>query len=114
MKTDNEHANALKKGEQKGQVHMETVEKNHEGFSAEEQFRAKMARQLPHKTGAQCIENFEHAVQFNVIEDCPVVLEDIENVMKICGKDLADVKGKTPREQPRKVVSDSTDTPKEI
>ena len=93
---------------------LDTVENNMEGYTEEQIKRAKNAKQLYHKVGTPGMENFKYIIKGNMIKDCPVNTDDINNMMKIWGKDIAVIKGKTVRRTPRKITNDIIEIPKEL
>ena len=49
-----------------------------------------------------------------MIANCPVTVDDIKLAEKIYGTDIATLKGKTVRKQPKPVVIDCVSVPKDI
>ena len=56
---------------------METVANNIEGYSNNQQHKAWLAKQLYHCLGANGIKNFKYAICFNMIKNCPIMVQDI-------------------------------------
>ena len=73
---------------------MATVSDNMIGFNNEQIEAAKKAKQLYHKIRAPGVGNFKYIIKGNMIKDCLVRTEDINNMIKIWGKDIAYIKGK--------------------
>ena len=56
-----------------------TVKENLEGFSENQIERATEAKRLYHKVGAPTVENFKYLIKGNMIKNCPVTVNDINN-----------------------------------
>ena len=93
---------------------IDTVEENRMGFSKRQFERAKKARKLHHVMGAPAVENFKHMLRSKIIEDCPVLPEDVDVAEKIFGPDIATLKGKSTRPKPKPVRADLVAVPKEF
>jgi hypothetical protein len=76
---------------------IETVKENRAGFSERQYLRAKTARELYHNVGSPTVENFKALLKMNVIKNCPVTIDDVNNAEKIFGPALSVLKGKTTR-----------------
>jgi hypothetical protein len=50
----------------------------------------------------------------NVIQNCPVTVEDVNISKKIFGPDMSSIKGKSTRRKPKPVRSDLIEIPKEL
>ena len=50
----------------------------------------------------------------NSIANCPITLDDIDIAEKICGPDVASLKGKTTRQKLAPVVTDQVSIPQEL
>ena len=50
----------------------------------------------------------------NNIDDCPLTIHDVNNAHAIFGTDIAGVRGKTARQKPDIVVTDSVVVPREF
>ena len=74
FKFDNKYKKAL--AQAGGKIPVETVAKNLEGYSNNQQQKAKLTKQLYHRLGANGIKNFKYTVRFYMIKNCPVTLED--------------------------------------
>ena len=53
-------------------------------------------------------------IKANMIANCPVTINNINLAEKICGMDIATLKGKTVRKKPEPVVIDHVSVPKDI
>ena len=93
---------------------MNTVEENMLGYTERQITRAKKARDLYAMVGYPSHRDFINMVKNNMINNCPVTEEDIKNSIKIFGKDIHMLKGKTTRSKPIPVEVDYIKIPKEI
>ena len=50
-------------------------------------------------------------IRSNQIKDCPVTVEDVYVALKIWGKNIVELKGKTTRSKPNTVARDSVKIP---
>ena len=91
-----------------------TVEENKKGYTERQFKRAKEARALYHKVGTPMVENFKGLLRQNLIQNCPVTIEDVIIAEKIFGPDISSLKGKSTRTKPKPVVEDVIDIPPEI
>ena len=91
-----------------------SVEENKKGYTERQFKRAKEARALYHKVGTPTVENFKALIRQNLIQNCPVTVEDIIIAEKIFGPDISSLKGKSTRTKPKPVVDDIIDIPPEI
>ena len=91
-----------------------TVNENKVGYTKRQIEDAKTARKLYHMMGCPTIQNFKHILRQNIIMNCPVTTEDIDNADKIFGPDIRTMKGKTTRQSPMPVKKDEVQVPKEL
>jgi hypothetical protein len=91
-----------------------TVAKNRKGYTLPQFERAKEARKLYHIVGILTMNNFKSLLQMNVIQNCPVTVEDVNISEKIFGPHMSSLKGKSTRCKPKPVRSDLIEIPKEI
>ena len=91
-----------------------TVAENRSNYTTQQFERAKEARKLYHNIGAPTIENFKYILKGNMIQNCPVTVEDVKIAEDIWGKDISYLKGKTTRSRPPVVKSDLIEIPKEL
>jgi hypothetical protein len=91
-----------------------TVAENRKGYTLRQFERAKEARKLYHIVGTSTINNFRLLLWMNVIQICPVTVEDVNISEKIFGPDMSNLKGKSTRRKPKPVRSDLIEIPKEI
>jgi len=64
--------------------------------------------------GYPSIVDFKNAVKNNLINNCPVTIQDIVAAEKIYGPDIAALKGKTVRKQPMRVNTEIIEVPEHI
>ena len=93
---------------------VETVSENKARYTPREFDQAKRARMLYHSLGAPAIDKFKKMIQFNMIKNCPVTLDDIKIAEAVFGPDVATLKGKTTRKTPKAVLPDTIELPKEL
>ena len=75
---------------------------------------AKKARKLYHTMGCPTLQNFKHMLRQNIIMNCPVTSEDLDNAEKIFGPDIGTRKGKTTQKKPTPVKRDEIKVHKEL
>jgi hypothetical protein len=82
-----------------------------EGYSKNEVDGARQARKLYHAIGCPTIENLKHIIRMNLIRNCPVTTEDINDAERIRGADIGALKGKTTQAATAKVIEDTVKIP---
>ena len=87
---------------------------NRKGYTLHQFERVKEARKLYHIVGTSTMNNFKLLLRMNVIQNCPVTVEDVNISEKIFGPDMSSLKGKSTRRKPKPVRSDLIEIPKEI
>ena len=75
----------------------QTVADNARFYSQRQISRAKTARDLLHATGCPSVADLKTILKMNGIANCPITLDDVNIAEKICGPDVASLKGKTTR-----------------
>jgi hypothetical protein len=95
-------------------VFTNTVSDNMRAFSKRQIEGAKRARDLYESLGYPSPADFKWAIRSNLIRDCPVTLEDIDNAHSIWGKSIAALKGKTTRRKPIPVADDVIPIPRDL
>jgi hypothetical protein len=90
------------------------VKENLEGFTKREIEDAMVARKLYHASGCPTVDSLKMMIRMNQIKNCPVTVNDVNNVTKIWGPDIGALKGKTTRRTPSRVQQDDIDTPPEL
>jgi hypothetical protein len=94
--------------------HVATVRANFEGFSCKQVEGATAARRLMGIVATPSPRDFEGMVRLNMLKDCPITNDDIANANKICGTDLATIRGKTVRRRPKRVITDYVNIPRTL
>jgi hypothetical protein len=90
------------------------VAENRKGYTLRQFERAKEARKLYHIVGTPTTNNFKSLLRMNIIQSCPVTVEDVNISEKIFGPDMSSLKGKSTRRKPKPVRSDLIEISKEI
>ena len=90
----------LSKGENKDEFQfLQTVEDNKSRFSQQAIKLAKKAKDLYGIVQYPSIKDFKEMIRHNLIKNCPVKLEDVDNMVNIFGPSIAALKGKTVRKK---------------
>jgi hypothetical protein len=100
--------------EKGGSSLISTVAENRKGYTLRQFERAKEARRLYYIVGTPTVNNFKSLLRMNVIQICPVTVEDVNISEKIFGPDMSSLKGKSTRRKPKPMRSDLIEIPKEI
>jgi hypothetical protein len=95
-------------------VMVNTIKENREGLTCREVEKAKEARRALALVGYPSPKDFMNMVSSNMIKNCPISPTDITNAHKICGPDIAALKGKTVRRTPAGLMTEYAEIPKEI
>ena len=90
------------------------MKENKAGFSQRQYERALAARKLYHILGAPTIAAFKAMLKGNVIKNCPITHEDVNNAQKIFGPAISTLKGKSTRMTPKPVINDEISIPPEL
>ena len=93
---------------------LETVKENMEGYSKQQIAGAKAARDLYRHFQCPGYEAFKALLKMNVIQDCPVTIQDADNAQKIFGPDVGLLKGESRRPKQAAHKNEWIETPKEI
>ena len=91
-----------------------SVSENKKGYTQRQFENAKRARTLYHAVGCPTLENFKSILNQNIIQNCPVTVEDVNIAESIFGPDMGTLKGKTVRRKPPIVKSDLVEIPPEL
>ena len=91
-----------------------TVSENIRGYTLRQCKHAKAARKLYHNMGTPAMESFKALLRLNIIQNCPVTVEDMTIANKIYGPDISSLKGKSTRQKPRPVKKDTIEILKEL
>ena len=88
-----------------------TVKENKEGYTQREVERAQMARRLYHAMGAPTPMNLKYALRQNLIQNCPVTVDDVVLAEKIYGPDISTLKGRSTRRKALPMREDYIEIP---
>jgi hypothetical protein len=91
-----------------------TVSKNKAGFTKRQIKEAEVARSLYSKLNYPSWKDFKWIIRSNQIKDCPVAVIHVNTALKIWGKNVAALKGKTTRTKPDPVARDFVKVPVEL
>ena len=91
-----------------------TLEDNLQGFSQRQIEQAKRARKLYHIMGLPSMHDFTELIKNNMLYNCPINVQDINNSIEIYGTPVATLKGKATRKKPEVVSSDYFEVPEDI
>ena len=64
--------------------------------------------------GTPTMDNFKSLLRMNVIQNCPVTVEDINIAEKLFEPDMSSLKGKSTRRKPKPVRKNFIEIPKEL
>ena len=94
---------------------MNTVDGIAKNFTKREVSRAQGARKLQNSLGFPSTRVFVNMIRGNVLKNCPITIEDVNNAEVLFGPNLGSLKGKTTRQASNVVTPfESTDLPLEI
>ena len=93
---------------------VQTVTENEKGYSQRQLINAKKARDLYAKVGYPSISYFIIMIKKNMINNCPVTIEDVIRAEKINGPSVQALKVKTIRTKPSPVVTNYVAVPHAI
>ena len=91
-----------------------TVKDAEEGYSRRQILQAKLAREFQSVVGNPSTHDLKAIVSSNQIANCPVSIEDIDRAEIIYGPSIQNLKGKTTRRTPERVVSDYITIPTKV
>jgi hypothetical protein len=91
-----------------------TVSENKGGFTKRQIKDVEVKRSLYSKLSYPSWKDFKWIIQSNCIKACPVTVEHIDTALKIWGKNVAVLKGKTTRTKPDPVARDFVKVPVEL
>jgi hypothetical protein len=91
-----------------------TVSENKTGFTKRQIKDAEAARSLYSKLNYPSWKDFKWIIWSNLIKDCPVTVEHVKTALKIWGKNVAALKGKTTPTKPDLVARDFVKVPMEL
>ena len=93
---------------------VKTVAKNMQLFTKRQIASAQHSCDLQAGLAFPLIPDFKWIVKANMLKDFPVVSQDVDVYLKIWGKQVSMLKGKTVRERAPVVTKDVIEVPKEI
>ncbi len=85
---------------------VQTVHQNYKGYTKRKVLQAKEARCAMGMIGNQSKRDFKNMVKGNLINDCPVISDDVTNARAIFGPNLANLRGRRVQQTPARVVGD--------
>jgi hypothetical protein len=91
-----------------------TVSENKEGFTQRQIKGADLARNLYNTLSYPSMKDFKWVIQSNQINDCPVTVQYIYVALKIWGKNIAALKGRTTQIKSILVARDYVKVPTEL
>jgi hypothetical protein len=91
-----------------------TVSENKTGFTKRQIKCAEIAQNLYKIFSYLSMKDFRWIIRSNQIKDCPMTIQYIDVAMKIWGKNIASLKGKTTRRKTHPVARDYVKVPKEL
>jgi hypothetical protein len=95
-------------------TYVNTVSQNKAGFTKRQIKEAEVAQSLYSKLNYPSWKDFKWINRSNQIKDCPVTVNHVDTELKICGKNVAALKGKTTRMKPDPVARDFVKVPVEL
>ena len=93
---------------------VQTVRGNMEGFTKREVEEAQKAREAQAMLRHPTDHNFLGMVRGDMISNCPVTVNAVNNAHQIFGPDLAGIRGRTVRRPPESVTTDYVQIPRAI
>jgi hypothetical protein len=91
-----------------------TVKDNMKFLSKRQQERAKKARELLEVMGTPTVDNLKAMIRMNLFKNNVVTTEDVNLATKAYGPDISGIKGKTTRQKPATVESNTVEIPEEL
>ncbi len=95
-------------------MNIQTVRENYKGYTKREVLKAKEACRAQGLIGSPSKGDYKAMVQGNMIQNCPIIPDDITNMCTIFGPDLASIRGKMVRHTPVPVVGDYVEVPRSV
>ena len=94
-----------------GLNNLQTVGENNKGFSKCHYKIALVARKIYHMVEEPTLLNLKIMIRQNIINNFPVMVEDIDISEKIFGPVVSTLKGRITRQSPKVVVDDYIEIP---
>ena len=91
-----------------------SVTKNGMMFTKRQIERAKNVRAIYAKIGCPSIADFKSMIRYQMINNCPITLEDVKIAEEVFGPDIHGLKGKTVPKNPSRVETNYIALPKGI
>jgi hypothetical protein len=91
-----------------------TVSKNKASFTKRQIKEAEVAQSLYSKLKYLSWKDFKWIIRSNQIKDCPVTVDHVDTALKIWGKNIVALKGKTTQTKPDLVARDFVKVPVEL
>jgi hypothetical protein len=91
-----------------------TVSENKTDFTKRQIKCAELTRNLYKTLSYPSMKDFKWVIRSNQIKDCPVMIQVIDVAMKVWGKNIATLKGKTTRSKTHPETRDYVKVPKEL
>ena len=82
-----------------GRAFLQTVKDNKQGYSKRAILRAKKAKEFYGIVQYPSIRDFKEMLRHNLIKNCPVKVEDVDNMINIYGPSVAALNGQ--EEEPK-------------
>jgi hypothetical protein len=93
---------------------IDTIEKSKKNFSKRDQVRANRVRRFQHVSAHPSDETIIYSAMTNSIKNSPITRRDVKMAFDMLGRSKYGVEGKTVRQQPDAVVTDSLPVPTTI
>ena len=100
--------------EDRNVVLLNTVKDNMEKYSDRQCRRAERSRELYGRIGCPSDRNYKHLVSTCELKNNPVISKDLVIANAIWGKNVHELKGKTTRNAPTRVITDYVEVPRSI
>ena len=98
--------NPLSDPQAKFRVLINTVDSNLMKYTKKEIIQADLAKQLYSKLGKPSMKDFISMINHNLINNCPITINDVKRATDIYGKDLGAIMGRTLSYKPKAINDD--------
>jgi hypothetical protein len=85
---------------------VQTIADNKKPFTPRDVEKADLAKRIYEMVGRPSYRDFCNMIKFQMIQNCPITVRDVQTAEAIYGKDVYAVRGKTVRRQPSHVRDD--------